>query len=77
MNKNISKTKTIRPKVTQDGITVEKVTLTPTSLNLKVSSKKNIVKIIQTFNFFVIFPRFPLAFLLYTKYLQAYSPFPS
>ena len=39
---NISKTKTIRPKVTQDGMTVEKVTLTPTSLNLKVSSKKNI-----------------------------------
>ena len=40
---NISKTKTIRPKVTQDGITVEKVILTPTSLNLKLSSKENIL----------------------------------
>lgn len=39
---NISKTKTIRPKVTQDGITVQKVVLTQTSLNLNLSSKENI-----------------------------------
>lgn len=39
---NISKIKTIRPKVTQDGITVQKVVLTQTSLNLNLSSKENI-----------------------------------
>ena len=39
---NISKTKTIRPKVTQDDITVQKVVLTQTSLNLNLSSKENI-----------------------------------
>ncbi len=39
---NVSKTKTIRPKVTQDGITVEEIVLSQTSLNLKLSSKEEV-----------------------------------
>ena len=39
---NIRKTKIIKPKVTKEGITVQKVILTQTSLNLKLSSKENI-----------------------------------